>query len=392
MKTYDFIVVGARAAGSSVATLLARSGAKVAVIDRDTFPSDTLSTHTIFPNGVARLDQLGVLDRLLERHDLAFMEHRAWVLGRQVAGRYPAVNGHDGAIAPRRVVLDAAIADVARDAGADMRLGTAVSKLIGSGTEDDPVCGVVLEDGQRLHARRVLGADGRASTVARLLGLKKERPMSGECSLSFAYWRGLPSDWYVTLAATEDAMFTRIECEDGIHMLLAGGDSDHTHGSRRERERKYYDVLSRFPELLDMRDLERATLVSELRYAPESLMRGYFRRRSGPGWALLGDAAHFKHPASAQGIADALAHAFHLAAALTGADPELRRYRIWLDDRAAGHYEWSFKLGSFPREATAGPMFDKLESDPAAARDYLGTFTRHVNPGDLMARRTELAA
>ncbi|HEX8855543.1 MAG TPA: NAD(P)/FAD-dependent oxidoreductase [Thermoleophilaceae bacterium] len=392
MSTYDFIVVGARAAGSSLATLLARSGAKVGVIDRDRFPRDTLSTHTVFPNGVARLDQLGVLDRLLERHELAFMEHRSWVLGRQVAGRYPAVNGHDGAIAPRRVVLDAALVDAAREAGAELRLGNAVAKLIGTGTEDDPVSGVVLENGERVYARRVLGADGRASTVARLLGLKKEREMSGECSLSFAYWRGLRSDWYVTLGATEDAMFTRVECEDGIHMILAGGDSEHTHGSRLERERKYFDVLSRFPDLLDMVELERATLVSELRYAPESLMRGYFRRPSGPGWALLGDAAHFKHPASAQGIADALAHAFHLAGALTRSDPELRRYRLWLDDRAAGHYEWSFKLGSFPREETAGPVFDRLERDPAAARDYLGTFTRHVNPGELSARRTQLAA
>ncbi len=42
---YDAIVVGARCAGSPVAMLLARKGYKVLVVDRSTFPSDTVSTH-----------------------------------------------------------------------------------------------------------------------------------------------------------------------------------------------------------------------------------------------------------------------------------------------------------------------------------------------------------
>jgi phytoene dehydrogenase-like protein len=52
---YDAIVVGARVAGSSTAMLLAREGLKVLVVDRATFPSDTLSTHQVQVPGVARL-------------------------------------------------------------------------------------------------------------------------------------------------------------------------------------------------------------------------------------------------------------------------------------------------------------------------------------------------
>ena len=50
---YDVIVVGARCAGSPTAMLLARKGYRVLVVDRATFPSDTVSTHVIHAPGVA---------------------------------------------------------------------------------------------------------------------------------------------------------------------------------------------------------------------------------------------------------------------------------------------------------------------------------------------------
>ena len=59
---YDAIVVGARCAGSPTAMLLARKGYKVLVVDRATFPSDTLSTHIVHPPGVASLGRWGLLD------------------------------------------------------------------------------------------------------------------------------------------------------------------------------------------------------------------------------------------------------------------------------------------------------------------------------------------
>ncbi|MCA1675336.1 MAG: FAD-dependent monooxygenase, partial [Actinobacteria bacterium] len=61
---YDAIVVGARCAGSPTAMLLARTGHRVLVVDRATFPSDTISTHLVHPPGVAALLRWGLLDRL----------------------------------------------------------------------------------------------------------------------------------------------------------------------------------------------------------------------------------------------------------------------------------------------------------------------------------------
>ena len=65
-RQYDVIIVGARCAGSPLATMLARSGLSVCLLDRASFPSDTPSTHGIQPPGVKILDRLGVMDRLLE--------------------------------------------------------------------------------------------------------------------------------------------------------------------------------------------------------------------------------------------------------------------------------------------------------------------------------------
>ena len=62
---YDVIVVGARCAGSPTAMLLARQGYKVLVVDRATFPSDTLSTHVLHPPGVAALQRWGLLEQLV---------------------------------------------------------------------------------------------------------------------------------------------------------------------------------------------------------------------------------------------------------------------------------------------------------------------------------------
>ena len=62
---YSVIVVGARCAGFPTAMLLARQGYRVLLVDRATFPSDTISTHFIHPTGIAALNRWGLLDQLL---------------------------------------------------------------------------------------------------------------------------------------------------------------------------------------------------------------------------------------------------------------------------------------------------------------------------------------
>ena len=64
MPSYDAIIVGARCAGASLAMLLARQGRRVLVLDRAEFPSDTVSTHFMWPRTTAALARWGLLDAL----------------------------------------------------------------------------------------------------------------------------------------------------------------------------------------------------------------------------------------------------------------------------------------------------------------------------------------
>jgi 2-polyprenyl-6-methoxyphenol hydroxylase-like FAD-dependent oxidoreductase len=384
MLEKDAVIIGARCAGSTLATALVQRGWDVMVVDRDTFPSETVSTHFVFPNTIARFEQLGVLDRLRSRHEIPWVGYRVLGLGHEIAGDFTPVEGFDRCIGPRRSALDMAIVDTALEAGAEGRFGERVVDLIGTGTEDDPVAGVVLGNGDRVKGKWVFGADGRGSTVAGKLGLEKERPQRGEIAFLFGYWSGIPDNGHMTMVAREDSVGNRWAIEDGLTMLIAGGGPDLTKGTTEQRHRKYLETLRALPELIEPEILDGAELVTDLTVAPESLMRGYFRKPAGPGWAVLGDACHFKHPATAQGINDAVEQAIYIAEQLSGSGGSLGQYEAWRDRRAAEHYDWSFAWGRFPRRDTAGPLFRGWASDPEAGQDLRDTLSRRLEPSELM--------
>jgi len=384
MEERDAVIVGARCAGSTLAIALAERGWDVTVVDRDTFPSDTISTHMMFPNTLARFERLGVLDRLRSSHRLSPLAWRTIGLGHESVGRFTPIEGFDRGMSVRRTALDKAIVDTAIAAGAEGRFGERVVDLIGSGTDDDPVAGVVLENGEEIRAKWVFGADGRGSTVAGKLGLEKERRQRGEIAFMWAYWSGIPDDGFATTEIKEDAILVRWAVEDGGMMLTATGPDEFTHGSKEDRLRNYFDVLRRFPNSVPAAHLEDGRMVSDLVVAPETLMRGYFRRATGPGFALVGDALHFKHPGTAQGIGDAVGQALYVAEQVSGPDPALASYEAWHDARAAEHYDWSFSWGRFPRPVISEKLFRAWASEPDAAQDLRDTFSRLRLPSEVM--------
>ncbi len=67
------MIVGARRGGSTLALALAERGWDVLLVDAVTFPSPTVSTHVLWPNTLARLDQLGVLDALRAKHEVPLL-------------------------------------------------------------------------------------------------------------------------------------------------------------------------------------------------------------------------------------------------------------------------------------------------------------------------------
>ncbi|HZD71824.1 MAG TPA: FAD-dependent monooxygenase, partial [Actinomycetes bacterium] len=124
---HDVVIVGARVAGSATAMLLARLGHDVVVVDQASFPSDTLSTHSIARSGVVQLRRWGLLDEILDSGAPAIRQVTFNAGGASMSRTIKDQAGVDLVVAPRRYVLDTILATAAERAGADLRPGVTVT-------------------------------------------------------------------------------------------------------------------------------------------------------------------------------------------------------------------------------------------------------------------------
>jgi flavin-dependent dehydrogenase len=125
---YDVIVIGARCAGSPTAMLLARQGHRVLLVDRATFPSDTLSTHVVHPPGVAALDRWGVLDPL-RATNCPPIDTYSFDFGPFTLAGAPGTPDSPVAYCPRRTVLDKLLVDAAAESGVEVREAFTVDEI-----------------------------------------------------------------------------------------------------------------------------------------------------------------------------------------------------------------------------------------------------------------------
>jgi flavin-dependent dehydrogenase len=118
--------------GVPLALLLARAGHKVALVDRASFPSDTMSTHFLWQRGAARLKGWGLLGAL-EARGCAPIKQITFDVGPvQLTGIGPAVGGVAETYCPRRTVLDALLAGAAEEAGAELIEGFVAGDVLWS--------------------------------------------------------------------------------------------------------------------------------------------------------------------------------------------------------------------------------------------------------------------
>ena len=166
---YDVVVVGGRVAGASTAMLLARAGARVALLDRSSYGSDTVSTHGLMRGGVLQLSRWGLLDEVAAAGTPPIRQTLfEYADGGSDRVTIRASAGVDALYAPRRLVLDRILVDAAADAGADVAHETTVTALLRD--DDGRVRGVRAQDRRgrtsELRGAITVGADGIRSTVA----------------------------------------------------------------------------------------------------------------------------------------------------------------------------------------------------------------------------------
>lgn len=377
---YDVVIVGARVAGASLAIKLRRLGLTVALFDQARLPGDTMSTHVIYPNTIARLDDLSVLDRVMAHRPPPL--YTAWYhRNRMFVAPHSPESGRDWALCIRRSTLDAHMQDAAREAGAEIFDDAKVVALIGRGDESDPVRGVVVTIGgadRTVAADLVVGADGVSSTVASLVGARREKVMPTRTMLYYAYWTGADS------RNTQDFFFeppwvcAHFPADDGHHVVTMNGPVE-LRKDIKDLERYYLDRIAAIPQLWGR--LTKATKVSPVRGTPR--LEGFYRKQAGFGWLLTGDAAHFKHPASAQGIGDAL-HAAEALAPVIADGTYREAYPQWRENVSRDLYAFCEFLADVPTDEGMTATMDVLIHDAVAARAVVDIWSRSISPWDAL--------
>lgn len=340
-NSYDAIIVGARCAGSPTAMLLAREGYRVLVVDRATFPSDTVSTHVVQPLAAAALARWGLLDRLTATgcppvHTFMFDFGPVKITGA------PGTESAPHAFCPRRTVLDKLLVDAAIEAGAEVRAGFSVDRLV---VEDGRVVGIEGRGkGDKPVTERapvVIGADGRHSLVAETLRPEEyhQKPPLEGCY--YTYYSGLPMDGRFEVYIRPGRGVAATPTHGGLTLVLAGWPYAEFDANKKDVEGSFDRTIALHPAFAErVRAAKR-----EARFAGAAVPN-FFRKPYGPGWALVGDAGYCKDPITAQGIRDAFDDAEACARALhqvfsqrRSFDDAMAEYQRARDERALPMYE-----------------------------------------------------
>lgn len=161
----DVVVVGGGPSGAAAATALARAGRKVVLLDKARFPRDKFCGDGLTTGALRLLDELGLDPATVPSWRVVDDMVLRTPSGREVTFPLPRDAGQYAAIA-RRIELDAAVLDLARAAGADVREGHACTGVV---ERSDHVI-VSAEGIGDIHARFVIAADGMWSPVRKMLG------------------------------------------------------------------------------------------------------------------------------------------------------------------------------------------------------------------------------
>jgi flavin-dependent dehydrogenase len=320
MSGHDVVVVGGRVAGASTALLLARAGARVALVDRSRAGSDTLSTHGLMRAGVLQLHRWGLLDEVVAAGTPAIRSSRFhYTDGPGVTVSIRPSAGVDALYAPRRHLLDRLLVDAAARAGTEVLHETTVTAL--RRDERGRVCGVDTIDRAgraiELAAPMTVGADGVRSTVAALADAPFVRRGRSRSAICYRYLSGLPADGY-EWAYGDHAAAGLIPTNDGETCVFVGTTPERMRGFRRHGTEHAFATLlaNAAPALVD----RVATATPASRIHGWAGIPGHVRRSWGPGWALVGDAGYFKDPITTHGMTDAMRDAELLARAILRMD------------------------------------------------------------------------
>jgi 2-polyprenyl-6-methoxyphenol hydroxylase-like FAD-dependent oxidoreductase len=389
----DALVVGARCAGSAAAIALARAGRRVVAIDRTAFPADTLSTHANFPSAVAEMQRLGVLERVLALDPPRCCFGMVQAQGVRCVERFEPYEGIDYGLSVPRPEFDLALVQTAREAGAEVRERTTLLDVHFAGGR---VCGARLrESGGREYdvaCRLLVGADGRRSAVARKVGA--DVPYRGSRNgRGAAFWYLddplVGTDWQRTLIQyrMRETHALIFPCPGDQLLLLYMGPAAEISRFRADPDGMWEEMLRENPPVAAR--VAGHSGRSKLRSTAETT--AFFRASSGSGWALTGDAGHFKDPIIGQGMRDAMRFGRLLGEAgapvledPVALDAALREAERRRDFECLPSYHWGNRESRvMPPSATVHEALRWMQAEPRT--ELLRLFDRTGHPQSVLS-------
>lgn len=304
---FDVIIIGARVAGSVLATLLGQHGHHILILDKAAFPSDTLSTHFFRAPAFKVFERMGVFDQILQTAP-------------KLVNRFNDTDGHvytqtvddsgnyNYYLCVRRITLDDFLTKrVQREPTVEFRQSATLDELIWDGGR---IVGVRWREASRYFeafARVVIGADGFYSQVAKQVKPIVELSEPVNRAMYYAYYQGLQSqDGPAAEFHFRGNHLVYVFPTDGGLTLIAASIPIIEFGEfRKEAERRLMAEL----EVLQMLAprLLHAERVGPIKGAGN--IPGYMRVPYGQGWALAGDAELVQDPWSGRGIDHSSTHA-----------------------------------------------------------------------------------
>lgn len=319
---YDAVILGGGPAGSTVATLLAQSGRRVVVVDKDHFPRFHIG-ESLLPATVSIFDRLGVHDAI--RGSFIHKPGGKWLYGsKEVPGDFsrPGVSASfretPFSYLVERSEFDTILIRRSMAAGADVRFGTGVQDLV---MDAGRVVGVRTEcegRSEELRGRIVIDATGLRALIPSRLRLRH---------LTSPHRMGIYAQYAARPARSdvESGWFVGQMFYDGWTWLLRLPHDRFSVGAVLSVERFRRSGLSP-TQLLERLVAENALLndgmTADRERVSDVMVTGNMGSTSaslaGEGWVAVGDAAFFIDPCYSSGVHLAMHSAQSVADVLTG--------------------------------------------------------------------------